>query len=512
MPRNITQYDLLISCPGDVVEEIDIINEVVTEFNQRFSNTLGISIQTRHWRTSSFPQSGNKPQNILNEQFVNDCDAAVAIFWTRFGTPTDEFKSGSEEEIEIMMAAGKQVFLYFCEKPINPEEIDEQYQLVKEFRGKYADKGVYWTYNSIESFKDQFYANLTQYFLTKKQLDTIELETKPKLSLKSISEDGEIQDSVIIQKYIVPNPMSADERIERIKAKFEKINSIHLSDKKNISTKSGIVSILSTYSINNKVIIEETTQKNIAGFAKVKDIFLNADFFNLGDLREDIASTLASGSYGGGVVLIGSEEEKQKYYAIHDLEKEINDYVLWDNIENAFSNMFMMQLVVENAGNNYDEDVDIDVLFPASMIIKHDKLPQPEYFVYKNFIYEYDFLDLFAIKQTEKYASYDSAVKKRTMATAPLKPSFIEKEYLLAKEYQARLDEAFCYSIFKHDDKCIVRLHIDYIKQHTVVAFPTPLFIDTTQLSEKITYRIVSKNNPDIVDGELFIRADNSNI
>ena len=34
---------------------------------------------------------------------MRDCDAAVAIFWTKFGTPTDKYGSGTEEEIEEML-------------------------------------------------------------------------------------------------------------------------------------------------------------------------------------------------------------------------------------------------------------------------------------------------------------------------------------------------------------------------------------------------------------------------
>ena len=105
MPQNVIQYDLLISCPGDIKEEIEVINRTVQKFNDQFSDTLGISIRTRHWSKNSYPQSGGKPQALLNEQFVKKCDAAVALFWTRFGTPTDEYGSGTEEEIEIM---------YFC--------------------------------------------------------------------------------------------------------------------------------------------------------------------------------------------------------------------------------------------------------------------------------------------------------------------------------------------------------------------------------------------------------------
>ena len=170
MPKNITQYDLLISCPCYITDEIGIVEEVVANFNQQFTNSLGISILPRHWSKSSYPQSGGKPQELLNEQFVKDCDAAVAIFWTRFGTPTDEYKSGSEEEIQIMLDSGKQVFLYFCEKPIKPGYDSEQYKLVEAFKEKYKDKGIYWTYDSNESFKELFNAHLTQHFLTEKKL------------------------------------------------------------------------------------------------------------------------------------------------------------------------------------------------------------------------------------------------------------------------------------------------------------------------------------------------------
>ncbi len=137
MPRNVVQYDLLISCPGDVSSEIGIIEKAVSQFNVQFSDTLGISIRTKHWQKDSYAQSGGKPQALLNEQFVNDCDAAVAILWTRFGTPTDEYGSGTEEEVEIMLASGKQVFMYFSDNPLSPSQMNEEsYKKVQAFRDK----------------------------------------------------------------------------------------------------------------------------------------------------------------------------------------------------------------------------------------------------------------------------------------------------------------------------------------------------------------------------------------
>lgn len=164
MPTSINQYKLLISCPGDVIDEVNIIMEVVERFNQQFSEKLGITILPKHWNKSAYPQSGDKPQNLLNEQFVKDCDAAVAIFWTRFGTPTDHYESGSEEEINLMLQAGKQVFLYFCEKPAKPGYDAKQYDKVQAFKEKYRNKGIYCSYDSTEEFKELFFVHLIQHF------------------------------------------------------------------------------------------------------------------------------------------------------------------------------------------------------------------------------------------------------------------------------------------------------------------------------------------------------------
>ena len=110
MAQSVTLYNLLISCPGDVRDEVTLIEAAVDEFNELYADPLGITIKTRHWSKSSYAQSGGKPQALLNEQFVNKCDAAVAIFWTKFGSPTDEYGSGTEEEIEIMRLVGTSNF------------------------------------------------------------------------------------------------------------------------------------------------------------------------------------------------------------------------------------------------------------------------------------------------------------------------------------------------------------------------------------------------------------------
>lgn len=511
MPKNVTQYDLLISCPGDITDEVNIIEEVVENFNQQFSKSLEVLIQTRHWSKSSYPQSGGKPQELLNEQFVKDCDAAVAIFWTRFGTPTDEYKSGSEEEIQIMLDSGKQVFLYFCEKPVKPGYNSEQYKLVEEFKEKYKDKGIYRTYDSNESFKELFNAHLTKYFLTVKTVENIKSETKPRLSVKSICENEKISDTFFIQKYLVPNPMSEEKRLQRIKNKIDYVNSIHFAKKeKTVPTAADLKPTITTvasfdFLTGSRVTIDDTTKSSILVFSNKNNFSLCNDFFDLGELREDMTAQIISSMHGGGRVLKGKENEKQKYNYIYAIKDEIKDYLLWKNLEETYKDLFITKLILVNTGSNFDEDIDIEIIIPKEMFIPHSEIPTPNYFTIEEFDKDYDFSDIFTIKQTEKYFDYDSSVKKRRFTPIPVEPVFKNNELWYIKKYKSELNKLFCYEIFFDSANYIIKLHIDYIKQHTSIAFPTPLFVNKTSLAKEITYRIISKNNPDIVNGTLKV-------
>lgn len=219
MPKNVTLYKLLISCPGDIIDEIELINDSVNRFNELYSDELGITIQTKHWSKSSYAQSGGKPQTLLNEQFINDCDAAVAVFWTRFGSPTDKYGSGTEEEIELMLEAGKQVFMYFSDKPISPSQNDyEGFQKIKEFRDKYKDNGLYSTYTTNEEFRNMFFAHLSKHFLSEQRVSEIRAARYPVLSLCGIDKNSKLCNNLVIQPFKLNNEHSVADykELERI--------------------------------------------------------------------------------------------------------------------------------------------------------------------------------------------------------------------------------------------------------------------------------------------------------
>ena len=44
MAQNVTLYNLLISCPGDIKKEVTLIEAAVDEFNELYAETLEVSL------------------------------------------------------------------------------------------------------------------------------------------------------------------------------------------------------------------------------------------------------------------------------------------------------------------------------------------------------------------------------------------------------------------------------------------------------------------------------------
>ena len=89
------------------------------------------------WETHSYPQTGAHPQKIINKQILEDADFLIGIFWSRFGTPTDDHPSATAEEISEHIKANKHAMLYFSNKPL-PSNVDtNQLNQIREFKEEY---------------------------------------------------------------------------------------------------------------------------------------------------------------------------------------------------------------------------------------------------------------------------------------------------------------------------------------------------------------------------------------
>lgn len=527
MPRNITQFDLLISCPSDVEGELEIIKETVEEFNRIFGVANNCSIVTKHWSKDSYPQSGGKPQQLLNEQFVLGCDAAVAVFWTRFGTPTDKYGSGTEEEIEELLKSGKQVFLYFCDRPINPSRLDaEQYAKVTEFKEKYKDKGIYSPYSELSDFKKNFLNHLSLHFLKLLSNEgTNKVREKSKLSINGVVE-GKISENSIMYNINLLASKFMTEKTDSISGKFEHIKKVKLqkepdvkkvisetsnndsSNKLNSLSNVGKVSlesqermkkIISIFS-SSKVELNESIITSIKKYAQKNNININdKEFFYVGNLHEK------NQPFGGGPFgtepsysIEGAEEEKEKYDQILELHDEIIKYAQWEMFFKGLSSKYYLKLALCNSGKSFDEDIDIKIYIKSGVLCKREQLPFPGEDILED-VNTIELIDILFKPNKSlsaiEYEDYPTSIPAIEIPSSISRPTYRENIEAEKKTYKNTIESLFCYEYFQDNNFDVICFKQSYLKQNTNVLFPTILvfnaYVDSINL--KFTQNIFQK-------------------
>jgi len=135
MPFTSETYRVLIASPSDLAEERQAATDAVNDWNAQHAFAESVVLLPVKWETHAVPQSGMRPQQAINEQLVQGCDILVGMFWTKIGTSTGVAESGTVEEIDQFVAAGKPAMLYFSSRPIDPNRIDmRQHKRLKTFQ------------------------------------------------------------------------------------------------------------------------------------------------------------------------------------------------------------------------------------------------------------------------------------------------------------------------------------------------------------------------------------------
>lgn len=544
MPRvGVTVYDLLLSCPGDVLDLKETINECVKSFNSSIGEANNIRIELKHWTTDSFSQSGDKPQNILNKQFIDECDLCVALLGIRFGTPTDNYDSGTEEEIEKMLEQDKQVFLYFVERSVDPSKIDfEQYKKVQAFKEKYTDRGLYTVVKSAEELRAEFQNALSLYFIKLVAPHTTQVQSafSPKLHITStVTEEKNItpfhtnyqqinivkEREAIVRELIekisaIKIIMSEEKHQEEMDEEIEAIvpdevvrhmnmeDVMHKVENKTITTKQ-IHRIMGTKPpVCRKVEIDQINLNLVLSFCEQHDIVLNSDFYFLGNLYRETKFPIITTFGNSSTEYLGSESEKEKYELLRELFKKVQEY---NHVKEFFCSIDAMpciSLMVENTGNTYDEDIDIKLFIEKGCFADVDNIPEPGLFFLEDVVEWKAPKFLFAgyhDADIEDFSNYPD----RPYISQSLPFPFKSREEEIAEqrtEYQGLLEDVFCYDLRKNEDDDILCFNIPYLKQNTKMFFPSFLFF--VKEPKDLRYEIRSKHSPEVYRGTLIIENE----
>jgi len=162
MAYQATVIPVMIASPSDVPRERAIAREVINEWNYVNSRSRQTVLMPTGWETHSAPEIGSSTaQELINTRILEHCDLLVGVFWTRLGTPTGKAASGTAEEIERHIEAGKPALVYFSSQPIVPDNLDQdQYSALKDFRKWCEKKGLIQVFNDADHFRSLFGAQL----------------------------------------------------------------------------------------------------------------------------------------------------------------------------------------------------------------------------------------------------------------------------------------------------------------------------------------------------------------
>ena len=184
MMESVNLIRIFVSSPQDAKEERNIICDEIQKVNRIYGHRNHV-VLVPFTSDDMFSQIGAHPQELVNNQLLRSCDALIACFKKRFGTPTVKHGSGTEEEIEIHRELNSHVAIYFEEDNESDELIqDPQLENLKEFR-KRIQKSAY-----IEEFRDE---NDLREKISKNIIGYIENLSsslvKPKTSISALFQD-----------------------------------------------------------------------------------------------------------------------------------------------------------------------------------------------------------------------------------------------------------------------------------------------------------------------------------
>ena len=161
MAESITFLRVFIASPGGLDDERKAFRKVLRRYNKREARRRKFQFEAVGWE-DTLGGYGQRPQSLINED-LKTCDFFVLVMHDRWGTPTGEYTSGSEEEyrraeahFEDPEADMRQLAVLF--KAVDPRQLADpgpELQKVNKFRKQLEAerKVLYKTFDELQVFE-----------------------------------------------------------------------------------------------------------------------------------------------------------------------------------------------------------------------------------------------------------------------------------------------------------------------------------------------------------------------
>lgn len=157
--KNTEIIRIFLSSPSDVSMERQRILLIANEMNKSLGLALGRNLEIIGWENVT-PSIETYPQQVINKA-IDEYDVFLGLFALRFGTPTLNAESGTEEEFNIALekykrAEIKDICMLFKQDGFNVSEIDiDQLAAVNRFKKKISTLGCYRVDFRVDSFDEE---------------------------------------------------------------------------------------------------------------------------------------------------------------------------------------------------------------------------------------------------------------------------------------------------------------------------------------------------------------------
>lgn len=118
--KELTEYSVFISCPSDCEAYKDVVVHTLGVVSSVLEKLISVRIKPIYYKTDISAGASQSTQEVINPKVLGQYDIYVGLFWTRVGTPTERYASGTVEELYSALEQKKEgrvveVHLYFSE-------------------------------------------------------------------------------------------------------------------------------------------------------------------------------------------------------------------------------------------------------------------------------------------------------------------------------------------------------------------------------------------------------------
>jgi hypothetical protein len=174
-------YRVFIASPSDLTDERQVATEVISQWNARNAKAESVVLLPVKG-TDALPEAGKRPEEAVLA-LLDTSDVLIGLFWIRLGTHTGVAESGTVEEIERFITAGKPVMLYFSDRAIPPSRIDRDQQVKLEaFKAKITKDAFVREFTELEGLRTLLTQDLTEQVRRLKAASAIGRTAAPQLN------------------------------------------------------------------------------------------------------------------------------------------------------------------------------------------------------------------------------------------------------------------------------------------------------------------------------------------